>query len=66
MAAQQDVVEQIEQINPGLVGLDVDSIQCPGKADVVIWYGSHQDRLTIDSMIDGATFYGILYRLNNK
>lgn len=66
IAAHQDVVEQIEQINPGLVGMYIDSTQCPGKADIVIWYGSHQDRLTIESIIDGATFYGIPYRLNNR
>lgn len=66
MAAHQEVVKQIEQINPGLVGIDIDSTKCPGKADVVIWYGSHQDRLTIESMIDGATFFGVPYRLNNR
>lgn len=66
MTAHQDVVKQIEEINPGLVGIYVDSTQCSGKADIVLWYGSHQDRLTIESIIDGATFYGIPYRLNNR
>ena len=32
----QDIVQAIEEVNPGLVGVDVDSSTCPGKADLVI------------------------------
>lgn len=66
ITAHQDVVKQIEQINPGFVGVYIDSTQCPGRADIVIWYGSHQDRLTIESIIADTTFFGIPYRLNNR
>ncbi|MFZ2486864.1 MAG: hypothetical protein WAZ19_01980 [Anaerolineae bacterium] len=66
VAAHQDVITQIRQVNPGLVGVDIDSTQCPGKADLVIWYGSHQNRLTIEEILDADTFFGVPYRLNNR
>ena len=62
---QQETIRQIEQVNPGLVGVEIDN-SCPGKADLVFWYASHQDRLAIEKIISGETFYGIPYRLQNR
>ena len=62
----QDVVQSIEQVNPGFVGVDVDTTICPGKADLVIWYASHQDRVAIESIMGGNTFFGVPYRLQNR
>ena len=62
----QDVIERIEQINPGFVGVEMDTSTCPGKADILFWYGTHQDRLLIESTIADDTFYGIPYRLQNR
>jgi hypothetical protein len=62
----QDIVQAIEQVNPGHVGVDVDSSACPGKADLLIWYASHQNRLTIEAIIGGDIFLGIPYRLQNR
>jgi len=61
-----DVVKRIEQINPGFVGVEMDSSTCPGKADILFWYGTHHDRLLIESIIADDTFYGIPYRLVNQ
>lgn len=61
-----DVIESIENVNPGLVGVEIDSITCPGKADLLIWYASHENRLEIERIIGGDTFFGIPYRLNNR
>jgi hypothetical protein len=66
MEANQDVIEKIEQINPGFIGVEMDASTCPGKADIIFWYGTHQDRLLIESMIADNTFYGIPYRLVNQ
>jgi hypothetical protein len=66
MEAHQDVIEKIDQINPGFVGVEVDTLTCSGKADIIFWYGIHQDRLLIESIIPGDTFYGIPYRLVNQ
>jgi len=66
MEAHQDIIEKIKQINPGFVGVEVDTSICPGKADILFWYGIHQDRLQIESIIADDTFYGIPYRLQNR
>jgi hypothetical protein len=59
-------IQQIEQVNPGLVGVEIDTSTCPGKADLLIWYASHQNRVAIEKIIAGETFYGIPYRLQNR
>src|SRR5215207_8245024 len=51
----KDVVQNIEQIAPGFVGVEIGSLSCEGKADLVIWYGTHQQRLTIEKIVDGDT-----------
>jgi hypothetical protein len=66
MEANQDSIEKIEQINPGFVGVEMDTSACPGKADIIFWYGTHDDRLRIEAIIAGDTFYGIPYRLRNQ
>jgi hypothetical protein len=65
MEAHQDVIEKIKQINPGFVGVEMDTYTCPGKADIIFWYGTHKDRLLIEAIIADDTFYGIPYRLVN-
>ena len=64
--AHQDVIAKIEQINPGFVGVEMDASTCPGRADILFWYGTHQDRLLIERIIADDTFYGIPYRLQNR
>ncbi|HMD81816.1 MAG TPA: hypothetical protein VKE92_10940 [Anaerolineales bacterium] len=66
MEAHQEVIARIEQVNPGFVGVEVDASTCAGKADIIFWYGTHQDRLLIESIISNDTFYGIPYRLRNQ
>ena len=66
MEEHQDVIARIGQINPGFVGVEMDASTCPGKADILFWYGTHQDRLLIERVISDDTFYGIPYRLQNR
>ena len=66
MEAHQDVIERIEQINPGFVGVEMDTSTCHGRADILFWYGTHQDRLLIESIIADDVFYDIPYRLQNR
>jgi hypothetical protein len=66
MEAHQDTIEKIEQVNPGFVGTEMDTSTCPGKADILFWYGTHQDRLQIESLIADDTFYEVPYRLENR
>ncbi len=62
----QDVVQTIEGVNPGNVGVDIDSLSCPDKADLVIWYATHQNRLAIERIIGSGTFFGVPFRLQNR
>ena len=62
----QDSIRAIQEVNPGLVGMEVDSFSCPGRADLVIWYASHRDRLEIENILNSDTFFGIPYRLQNR
>jgi hypothetical protein len=62
----EDIVQLIERLNPGLVGVDVDSSTCPGKADLVIWYGTHQNRIDIENILGSDMFFGVPYRLQNR
>ena len=62
----QETIHAIEAVNPGLVGVEVDSWTCPGRADLVIWYASHQDRLAIKAIIGGELFFDVPYRMQNR
>jgi hypothetical protein len=62
----QGVTQEIEQVKPGFVGMEIDIFSCPGKADIVFWYGGHQDRIVIESIINAETFFGVPYRLHNR
>lgn len=62
----QNIVEAIKKVNPGLVGVEIDSTTCPGRADLLIWYASHENRLEIEKIIGGNTFFGVPYRLRNQ
>jgi hypothetical protein len=61
----QDTVEAIKEVHPGFVFVEIDDWSCSGRADVVISYASHQDRLAIEKIIGGDTFFGVPYRLRN-
>lgn len=62
----QDVIGQIEQVAPGFVGVEIDSLTCEGKADLLIWYGTHEQRIDIEKIIAADTFFEIPYRLQNR
>ena len=62
----RDVIQRIQQVAPGFVGVEIDSLTCEGKADLLIWYGTHEQRVAIEQIIAGDTFFGIPYRLQNR
>jgi len=65
LGEHQDTVEAIKEVNPGFVFVEIDDWSCPGRADIVISYASHQDRMAIEEIIGGDTFFGVPYRLRN-
>lgn len=60
MEEHQDVIQQIENINPGFIRVYIDT-SCPGKGSLIIEYPSHSDRLRIEALI-GDTFFGIPWK----
>ena len=62
----QDLIQEIEQMNPGFVGVEIDTFTCPGKADLVFWYGGHEERVAIENIINNGTFFEVPYRLHNR
>lgn len=61
----QDTVQYIKEVHPGFVFVEIDDWSCSGRADIVISYASHRDRLAIEKIIGGDTFFGVPYRLRN-
>ena len=61
-----DVIQQIQQVAPESVNVEIDTSLCEGKADVLISYGTHEQRNAIEKIINGDTFFGIPYRLQNR
>jgi hypothetical protein len=65
LAEQADTVQAIMAVNPAHVGVEVG--HCEGKADLLIWYASHQDRGAIEALLsEDLYFYGIPVRLQNR
>ena len=60
-----DVIHQIEQVNEGFVGVEIDH-PCPDHADIIFRYASHNNRLSIEETIGDELFFGIPYRLQNR
>ena len=55
----QDIIQQIEAINPGNISVFIDSSDaCPGKYILIIEYPSHANRTQIEALI-GETLFGI-------
>ena len=62
----QDVIQQIEAVNPGWVGVEVHTCGAGQNADITFWYATRKDRIAIERIIDGDTFFGVPYNLNNR
>ncbi|MEK7157620.1 MAG: hypothetical protein AAB688_00915 [Patescibacteria group bacterium] len=67
MNEHQNTLREIEQINPGHVFVTAgDYENCVDKSDIVISYPSHQNKLEIEKIINGKTFFGVPYKLRNQ
>jgi hypothetical protein len=66
LADHAEVVERIRDVNPGQVFVDIDTLTCPGRASIAFSYASHDDRVEIERIIAGDTFFGVPYSLRNQ
>ena len=64
--AHRDVIDRITQVNPRSVEIEIGA-PCPDRdrADLIIYYQGHADRVEIEAVIGSSTFFGIPYRLRN-
>jgi hypothetical protein len=65
ISEHHDVIEQVEAVNPDLAGFEV-QVCNEVNADITFWYGSHEDRVTIEQIIGNDTFFGVPYILQNR
>jgi hypothetical protein len=64
-AQHADARSTLERMQPERsVKLELDINRCPGRAEVLVYYGSERQRKKIQKSI-GATYFGIPYRLIN-
>lgn len=66
MEQHSEVIKQIQQIAPESIDVEIDTSVCEGKADLLISYGTQQQRIAIEKILNGDTFFGIPYRLQNR
>lgn len=59
------LIAQIREVNPGLVTVNADTSTCSGKADLIIVYGSHNDRQKIERLIKGSQLEQLPIRWHN-
>jgi len=62
----QDTIERIEAVAPGFVGVEIGTAACPGRADLLFYYGTHQQRQVVEAIIGEDTFFGVPYNLQNR
>lgn len=63
----KEVIDQIEEAGGEV---RIDRRTCPGetvtRADLLISYPGHRNRVAIESIINGEAFFGVPYRLLNN
>lgn len=69
LEANQELVDRIQKIdsayNSVFVSMGNEDSHCPDKADVIIYYGGHPDRVQIEEILGGKKFLGIPVRFRN-
>lgn len=66
LSEHSEVVRRIESINPGFTVVDINTLRCPGRADIRILYATATDRQAIELILgEGQYFFGIPYRMRN-
>ena len=63
---QDAIVQAILAIDPEQTFVDIDTEQCPGHADIVISYASHESRTKIEQFLEANPAFDIPYRLRNR
>lgn len=65
VAQHTEVIAQIESLSPGNIEVVIDSITCPGKASIIIFYASKEESKLIKEVLTDKTFFGVPLSLIN-
>jgi hypothetical protein len=64
--AHPEIFKQVDQLAPGIVGWQLEE-PCPGRGDILFWYGSHDQRTYVEALIGSEeSFFGIPIRMRNQ
>lgn len=66
VAQHTDAIEQIENLSPQNIQLVIDSMTCPGKASIIIFYASKEESKLIKEALTDKTFFGVPISLINR
>ncbi len=66
VAEHSEIVEKIKNVSPDDVEFIIDSSTCSGKASIIIYYASRNQRSQIDEILPDKTFFGIPISLINR
>jgi len=66
VAQHTDVIDKIENLSPGNIEVVIDSITCPGKASIIIFYASKEESKLIKELLTDKTFFGVPYSMINR
>lgn len=66
VAQHTDVIDKIENLSPGNIEVVIDSITCPGKASIIIFYASKEESKLIKELLTDKTLFGVPYSMINR
>ncbi len=65
LAENENVIKDLEKLSDtNSIRFSADTERCPGKADILIYYGTESQRRQIKEKI-GEKFFGVPYRMFN-
>ena len=65
LTEHEDVIKELEKLSDtNSIWFSIDTERCPGKADILINYGTESQRRQIKERI-GENFFGVPYRMFN-
>lgn len=66
VSQHKDVVADITNLNPENIEFIIDYTTCPGKASIIIYYASNEERTKIQDFLPENTFFGVPISMINR
>lgn len=66
VAQHNEVIEEIKNLNPENIEVMIDSMTCPGKASIIIYYSTREESSKIEEILPDKTFFGVPISMINR